>query len=415
MTRRIVHYVVLAVVLLGVPLACCVLGGHADLLDGVKRFPPRTEDWGFRPELLWNHRRPFNWWAFSGLVSFTLLCLFPFARRVWRFAKSRGGEFGLPLNTPSRGRFPWWGWLGLAVLVAGWTLSWNYRFGWFPRPSARVQVQLSYAPVWAGFILLVNALCVKRSGHSPMTDHPWAYAATFPASSLFWWFFEYLNRYVWNWYYLGISELGAAEYVVYATICFASVLPGVCAVAALLHTFPVFDDRVFSGMARVDLRSPACRVFLGALAATGLCGIVFFPDYTYPLLWISPVAVFLLVQFMMKERSVLDPVADGNWSVFIRFAVATLVCGFCWETWNYYALAKWVYAVPWAHRFQIWEMPLVGFAGYLPFGVECAAVTAWIMPQLVCGDGFRIVNKSKQGGDDEQTGGCRAVLRGDGL
>jgi len=415
MTRRIVHYVVLAVVLLGVPLACCVLGGHADLLDGVKRFPPRTEDWGFRPELLWNHRRPFNWWAFSGLVSFTLLCLFPFARRVWRFARSRGGEFGLPLNTPSRGRFPWWGWLGLAVLAAGWALSWNYRFGWFPRPSARVQVQLSYAPVWAGFILLVNALCVKRSGHSPMTDHPWAYAATFPASSLFWWFFEYLNRYVWNWYYLGISELGAAEYVVYASICFASVLPGVCAVAALLHTFPVFDDRVFSGMARVDLRSPACRVFLGALAATGLCGIVFFPDYTYPLLWISPVAVFLLVQFMMKERSVLDPVADGNWSVFIRFAVAALVCGFCWETWNYYALAKWVYAVPWAHRFQIWEMPLVGFAGYLPFGVECAAVTAWIMPQLVCGDGFRIVNKSKQGGDDEQTGGCRAVLRGDGL
>ena len=415
MTRRIVHYVVLAVVLLGVPLACCVLGGHADLLDGVKRFPPRTEDWGFRPELLWNHRRPFNWWAFSGLVSFTLLCLFPFARRVWRFARSRGGEFGLPLNTPSRGRFPWWGWLGLAVLAAGWALSWNYRFGWFPRPSARVQVQLSYAPVWAGFILLVNALCVKRSGHSPMTDHPWAYAATFPASSLFWWFFEYLNRYVWNWYYLGISELGAAEYVVYATICFASVLPGVCAVAALLHTFPVFDDRVFSGMARVDLRRPACRLFLGALAATGLCGIVFFPDYAYPLLWISPVAVFLLVQFMMKERSVLDPMADGNWSVFIRFAVAALVCGFCWETWDYYALAKWVYAVPWAHRFQIWEMPLVGFAGYLPFGVECAAVTAWIMPQLVCGDGFRIVNKSKQGGDDEQTGGCRAVLRGDGL
>ena len=23
-------------------------------------------------------------------------------------------------------------------------------------------------------------------------------------------------------------------------------------------------------------------------------------------------------------------------------------------------------------------MPLIGFAGYLPFGVECAAVTFWI-------------------------------------
>jgi hypothetical protein len=28
-------------------------------------------------------------------------------------------------------------------------------------------------------------------------------------------------------------------------------------------------------------------------------------------------------------------------------------------------------------------MPLLGFAGYLPFGVECAAVTAWISPLLV--------------------------------
>ena len=382
MLKRIVHYAILAAALIGVPLACCVLGGHTELLEGVKSFPPRTEDWGLRPELLWNHRRPFNWWAFSGLVALTALCLSPFLRRMWRFMRSRGRAFGLPFHTPPRGRFPWWGWLGVAVLAVGWILSWNYRFGWFPHPSARVQVQLSYAPLWAGFIIIMNALCVRRSGHSPMTDHPWAYAATFPASSLFWWFFEYLNRYVWNWYYLGVSELGAAEYVVYATVCFASVLPGVCAVAAFLHTFPIFDDRVFCNMACVDLRRPRWCAFLGVLAATGLCGIVFVPDFTYPLLWLSPVAVFLLVQFLMRERCVLDPVAYGNWAVFIRFAFAALICGLCWETWNYYALAKWVYAVPWAHRFQVWEMPIAGFAGYLPFGVECAAVTAWILPQL---------------------------------
>ena len=383
MTRRILHYAVLAAALVGVPLACCILGGRTELLEGIRNFPPRTEDWGFHPELLWNYRRPFSWWAFSGMMAFTLWCFLPFIRRMYRFVRSRGKAFGLPFYVPSRGRFPWWGWLGVAVLAAGWVMSWNYRFGWFPHPSARVQVQLSYAPLWAGFIVLMNALCVKRSGHSPMTDHPWAYAATFPASALFWWFFEYLNRYVWNWYYLGVSELGAAEYVLYATICFASVLPGVCAVAAFLHTFPIFDDRVFGGMARVNLRKPGWCAFLGVLAATGLCGIVFAPDYTYPLLWISPVAVFLLVQFLMREPCVLDSVVDGNWSVFIRFSLAALVCGLCWETWNYYALAKWVYSVPWVHGFQIWEMPVIGFAGYLPFGVECAAVTAWILPSLL--------------------------------
>ena len=125
------------------------------------------------------------------------------------------------------------------------------------------------------------------------------------------------------------------------------------------------------------------RLFLGVLAATGLAGIVFAPDCAYPLLWISPLTVFLLVQFLLKEKCVLDSFSRGNWSLFIRFALAALICGFCWETWNYYALAKWVYAVPWVHGFQVWEMPLIGFAGYLPFGVECAAVTAWILPALV--------------------------------
>ena len=377
--RRILHYVLLAAVLLGVPALCAWLGGCDEIWDGLKSFPPRTEDWGFHPEKLWNYRRPFRWGAFVGLMAFTALCLYPFVRRLLKCARG-GGE---PTDRARPHRFPWWGWLGLAVLAGGWALSWNGHFGWLPALPVRVQVQISYAPIWAGFILVMNALCVRRSGHSPMTDHPWAYAATFPASSLFWWFFEYLNRYVWNWYYLGIAELSAVEYTVYATVCFASVLPAVCAVAAWLHTFRAFSDDVYSGMACVNLRRPGWCAFLFVLAATGLTGIVFFPDFAYPLIWISPLTVFILVQFLLGERSVLDLVARGNWSVFFRFGLASLICGLCWETWNFYAYAKWVYAVPWVHRFQLWEMPLVGFAGYLPFGVECAAVTAWILPALV--------------------------------
>ncbi len=377
--KRILHYFVLAAILFGVPLVCCVVGGYDEVLEGVKAFPPRTEDWGFRPELLWNCRCPFNWGAFAGFVAFTALCLFPFLRRAAKaLAATRAAG---QLRPKAAGRsFPWWGWVGVAVLSSGWVLSWS-RFEWF-RPF---QVLMSYAPLWAGFILIMNGLCVKRCGRSPMTDHPWAYAATFPASSLFWWFFEYLNRYVWNWYYLGVSDLSATMYTIYATLCFASVLPAVAAVAAWLRTFPVFSDEVYHDMANVDLHKPGWCVFLGVLAAVGLVGIVYFPAYAYPLLWISPLTVFVLVQIMLGERSVLDSFAHGDWSVFFRFGVASLICGLCWETWNYYAYAKWVYAVPWVHRFQIWEMPLVGFAGYLPFGVECAAVTAWICPGLVGG------------------------------
>ena len=42
--------------------------------------------------------------------------------------------------------------------------------------------------------------------------------------------------------------------------------------------------------------------------------------------------------------------------------------------WNFYSLARWEYAVPFVQRFKVFEMPLLGYAGYLPFGVECLAV-----------------------------------------
>ena len=376
---------ILAAVLVGVPLACCWLGGYEAMLEGVKQFPPRTEDWGLHPENLWNVRRPFNWGVFVGMAIFTFVCMFPLVRRCCRSAKRsidncQGNERSIGnceiVDCQGNVRtFPRWGWWGVSLLVVSWVIAWN-RFEIF-RPH-NLQVMLSYFPIWIGFIVTMNALTKWRSGHCPLTDHPWLYLATFPASALFWWFFEYLNRFVWNWYYLGVGDLSAVEYIVYATLCFASVLPGVYAVAEFLGTFRFFDDRNCDGMARVNVRSTTSRIVLAILSAVGLVGIVFCPDYVYPFLWISPLMVFVLVQVLLGEPSVLDRLARGSWGLVFRFEVAALCCGFCWETWNYYALAKWVYAVPWVHGFQVWEMPLVGFAGYLPFGVECAAVIAWI-------------------------------------
>jgi hypothetical protein len=42
--------------------------------------------------------------------------------------------------------------------------------------------------------------------------------------------------------------------------------------------------------------------------------------------------------------------------------------------WNFHSLARWEYAIPFVHRFPVFEMPVLGYAGYLPFGLECAAV-----------------------------------------
>ena len=385
--KKIFHVALLAAVLLGTPALCAWLGGDGEIWEGVKSFPPRTEDWGFRPEKLWNHRCPFSWKWFCGMVVWTFCCMFPLVRRAFgkrgdaaeKAEAAANGAAPPPALSFGRAKFPWWGWFGLAELAVAWVFCWA-KFDF----CRSIQPHISYMPLWIGYILVVNALCVKRGGTAPLVARPLPYLLTFPASALFWWFFEYLNRYVWNWYYRGVSQMSAGEYAFYATVCFSSVLPAVTATAALLHTFAPFRDARFAGMGwKPNVRSAGGAVFFAAVSALGLCGIVFFPQAAFPLLWLSPLMAFLLVQILLGEPCVLDRLRTGNWALVFRFAAAALVCGLAWETWNYYAVAKWVYSVPWVHRFQIWEMPIIGFAGYLPFGVECAAVTAWIKPELV--------------------------------
>ena len=371
MKKRAIQYLVLATVLVGVPMLCAWLGGRHDLLDGLLAFPPRTEDWGLDPSKLWNMRRPFSWPVFLALSAFVLAEVAPFA---WRVARGCGLRGRLPSS--ARRAFPWFGWCGLVMGAAVWVLAWN-RFAWFTSFQAH-----TFLPLWLAYILVVNALCIKRSGRCLMTSHPGPYATLFPVSAAFWWFFEYLNRYVWNWYYQGVEGMSAAEYAFFATCSFTTVLPAVTATAEWLRTFRPFADGRLCGFGRFDVHRPVCVAGLALTAVAGLTGIVFCPQITFPLLWISPLAVFLVVQALAGDQTVLDGVRSGDWRLPVRFALAALICGGFWEMWNFHSLAKWVYAVPYVHAFQMFEMPAVGYSGYLPFGLECAAIAAWILPEL---------------------------------
>ncbi len=59
-----------------------------------------------------------------------------------------------------------------------------------------------------------------------------------------------------------------------------------------------------------------------------------------------------------------------------------LTCGFFWEFWNYFSYPKWVYDVPFFGRWHIFEMPLLGYLGYIPFSVEVFALYHFIAGAL---------------------------------
>ena len=63
-----------------------------------------------------------------------------------------------------------------------------------------------------------------------------------------------------------------------------------------------------------------------------------------------------------------------------------LLCGFLWEFWNYWALSKWTYTVPYFGNIKIFEMPVLGFLGFPPFAVECWAIyilVRWLLQPKV--------------------------------
>ncbi len=311
----------------------------------------------------------FSWAVFIGLAALVLIVVMPFVVRVFRC------QTRIPrstLRTP-RSAFPWWGWCGVGLLGVTWLMAWT-RFSWF----ASLQL-FTFAPIWLGYILVVNGLTWKRTGHCLLRDRPGFLAALFIISACFWWYFEYLNRFVQNWYYVGVGDLSRIEYFLFATLPFATVLPAVLSTRELLASVP----RLSAGLDDfIKIRIPHPRL-LGWISltvfSTSLAAISIWPDYLFPLLWVAPLFIITSWQAINGEKSIFSETAAGNWRHIYLLAVSALICGFFWELWNYHSVAKWIYAVPFVNKFKIFEMPILGYAGYLPFGLECAVIAEVIM------------------------------------
>jgi len=125
-------------------------------------------------------------------------------------------------------------------------------------------------------------------------------------------------------------------------------------------------------------RRDAGAIMMAAGAAfLGLTGAE--PLYCYPALWAAPLLLGVGWCVLSSREDWWCGMVRGDWRDAGSWTLAALVCGFFWELWNLHSLAKWIYTVPFVQRWQVFEMPVLGYSGYLPFGLECGLIMAWVL------------------------------------
>ena len=341
----------LAGMLIGLPLLGVWLAGLP--VGAYLEFPPQSR---------FVQQAAFEWTAFyfyAALIAATIVAVSLQAIRSYRRSLPRAEAGPHP--------FPRWGWAAVGAGAIAWVLAWT-RFRWMTALQPH-----TFTPLWLAYIAGVNALCCRRTGRSLLTHRPLLFLSLFPASALFWWFFEYLNRFVQNWYYVG-ARFSRWEYFWYATLPFATVLPAVLSTQELIRSFAGFQ-RAFGQVRPLSgFDHPILPQAVLAATAAGLAAIGVWPGYFHSLVWVAPLLIIVALKSLRHESHPLQDLTRTDWTGPMSAALAALICGFFWEMWNFCSLAKWKYTIPFVHRFEIFEMPLLGYAGYLPFGLECVVI-----------------------------------------
>ncbi|MBI5030737.1 MAG: hypothetical protein HZB51_09435 [Chloroflexi bacterium] len=252
--------------------------------------------------------------------------------------------------------------LGLALIAVFWFASWTHL---------GVLGEYSFFPLWLGYVLTVDGLVGWRKGSSLLLRSPRDFVLLFVLSAPIWWIFEGLNNFVLNWHYVIPADYSVGQVIVESTICFSTVIPAVFETAALVSTYHFVNRLRTSKRFQLSERFLWTLMFAGAF---GFAALVLAPRYAFPLTWIWLVLILDPLNHLRGRVSLIEQAANGDYRMIGALTFGVLVCGFFWEMWNFFAFPKWYYTVPFFDWLRIFQMPLLGFLGYIPFAWELYAL-----------------------------------------
>lgn len=271
------------------------------------------------------------------------------------------------MSSRTAGKWPFYGFIGIILVMVFWLLNWNLT---------GLRTHWGFFPMWLGYCLTIDALTYYRKGESLLTRNTLAYMGLFLISAPAWWLFEMINNYTQYWHYTAREQFTDLEYYSWASLDFSTVIPAVFGTAEYLGTYNFFK-RTINGPEIGKRKLTRLLFFISGWIMLVL--LFLFPEYGAAFLWISIFFIIDPVNYWISNRSILSNTALGNWSTVIKLWTASLICGFFWEFWNYYSNPKWYYTIPGIDLLYVFEMPLPGYLGYLPFSLELFALYHFVI------------------------------------
>jgi len=263
------------------------------------------------------------------------------------------------MSEPAK-RFPFHGWLGLILVTVFWAVNWGLD---------GLRTHWGFFPLWLGYCLTVDALVFWRTGTSLLARSRMRYLGLFLASAPVWWLFELANWRLQNWHYNGGQAFSPFMFGFWATLNFTTVIPAVFGSAELMRSLL---PRRLRGPVVGPGRATTLAFFLAGWVMLAL--MVAWPKLFFPFVWISLYFILEPINVWLGRRSLVEWTREGNWQPVVALWLGVLLTGFFWEMWNYLSYPKWTYDVPWGGWLHVFEMPLLGYGGYLPFALELFAM-----------------------------------------
>ena len=239
---------------------------------------------------------------------------------------------------------------------------------------------------WVAYLVALDGLLTliaARQGRggecdgSPIRRRPRRFVLCFLVSVPIWLFFDWINfSFIQAWDYHGLAENLVARWTGYF-FAFGAICPAMFLTAEVFRQLGLDPKRgpilIIPGPLQVGF------VLLG-LALLALPFALRDPLGNFGL-WLALCFLLDPINRRLGAPSLIADWGAGRWGRTLSLMAGGFTCGLLWEFWNYWAVAKWTYSLPFLgalEEIRYFEMPVLGLTGFLPFALEC-----WIAFQTI--------------------------------